>query len=231
MTRASGSISIIVPVFNEAGTVQALQEQLRPLLDECDVIFVDGGSTDGTPALIERPFSLISCEKGRGRQLNEGALRSTGDILLFLHCDSVLPNRPLEEIRRVMAHHRFGCFGIRFDRPSPVLALCQAASNARVIFRGIAYGDQGMFIERSLFFETGMFPDIPLMEDYQLSLTLRGKGIQPGLARKRITTSSRRFPKSIAGQISTWLHMTQLRRCYRGGISPTAIARAYGDRR
>ena len=94
-------ISLIVPLYNEEKAVVRLQEQLHPLMDACEIILVDGGSTDATLSLVEPCFRVLHSPKGRANQMNAGALASTGDILFFLHCDSELPPCPLEEIRRV----------------------------------------------------------------------------------------------------------------------------------
>lgn len=223
------SISIIVPLYNEEVAIDRLQEQLRPFAGDCEVIFVDGGSTDGTCSHIDPAFRLLHAPKGRARQMNIGAQAALGDVLFFLHCDSILPPHPLDEIRRVMARRRVGCFGISFDRVCPVLVACRIASNFRCQFRRIIFGDQGLFINRELFFEVGMFPDLPLMEDYQLSLTLRSRGERIGMTRHRIVTSARRFPPTAVGQIRTLWSMVQLRRLYREGTSPADLARKYAD--
>ena len=229
------SISIIVPVLNESSTIDALQDQLDRIdldAERCEVIFVDGGSTDGTRERI-RPWYRTVMQKGRGRggALNTGAEEATGEVLFFLHCDSVLPDTMLDEMRDVLRTHRVGSFGIRFDRTSPVLLLCQAMSNLRVRFRHISYGDQGLFIERELFFEVGMFPDVPLMEDFQFAMNLKGRGEHLGMTRCRIVTSSRRFPQGERRRIATWVNMAKLRAAYLKGVSPDELSRAYGNAR
>lgn len=208
--------------------MESLQHRLLPFAAQCEVIFVDGGSDDGTPELVRPPFQLISSAKGRGRQLNAGAGAASGDVLLFLHADSSLPEEALDDLRDVMRSHRAGCFGIRFEPSAPLLRVCQAWSNFRA-WRGVMFGDQGIFIDRSLFFELGGFPDIPLMEDYRFSLTVRAAGVRGGLARHRITTSSRRFPRSAVGQVRVMCQMARLRSLYRRGADPSDLARMYRD--
>ena len=102
-------------------------------------------------------------------------------------------------------------------------------SNARVWARGIAYGDQGIFIRRRLFEEVGGFPELPIMEDLQLSLNLRRRGVRFGLARGRITTSSRRFGTGTAQMLKTWCAMVPLRRMYRAGADIQEVAARYRD--
>ena len=231
----SESISIIVPVLNESSTIDALQDQLDRIdldAERCEVIFVDGGSTDGTRERV-RPRYRVVMQKGRGRggALNTGAAEATGEVLFFLHCDSVLPENALGEARDVLRAYRVGSFGIRFDRKTPVLLLCQAMSNLRIRLRHLSYGDQGLFIERELFFDAGMFPDVPLMEDYQFARNLKARGERLGMTRHRIRTSARRFPEGELNRVRTWLGMASLRAKYLRGVPTEELSRAYGNAR
>ena len=91
-------ISIIIPVYNEESTIEKLIETLKPLDDRCEILFVDGGSTDRTLEMIPDRYQILYSEKGRAKQMNCGAKHSTGDVLFFLHCDSEVPSTALEEI-------------------------------------------------------------------------------------------------------------------------------------
>ncbi len=222
-------ISIIVPIYNEEATIVKMQEQLRPLKNKCEIIFVDGGSTDKTLDLLSSEFRVLHSKKGRQNQMNLGAVESGGEILFFLHCDSELPIRPLEQIRYVMKDYRVGCFGIAFHSCNFFMWTCRVISNLRVKDRKLIFGDQGLFIERDLFFEIGMFPDIPIMEDYQLSLTLKERKEKIGMTRKRIYTSDRRFPKGSIKKLKLMWKMNRLRKMYRTGVDIKTIAKAYKD--
>lgn len=224
-------LSIVVPIYNEERVIDRLLDQLRPLRETCEVILVDGGSTDGTLARIDDAFTVIRAPKGRGGQLNAGARAATGAVLLFLHADSVLPLDPVGEIERVMRTHRVGCFGVRFEPSSPLMRICAALSNFRCYVRRIMFGDQGIFIERALFLEVGGFPDLPLMEDYRFSLDLRRRGLRPGATRGRITTSARRFGTTTRSRLRTMMQMAHLRRLYQRGAPIKEIARRYGEAR
>ena len=112
---------------------------------------------------------------------------------------------------------------------APVLMLCQAMSNLRVRFRHISYGDQGLFIERDLFFKEGMFPDVPLMEDFQFALNLKRLGEPLGMTKHRIRTSARRFPDGEVNRLRVWVNMARLRSRYVKGASPEELALAYGN--
>lgn len=225
----TSKVSIIVPIYNEETTIEALLSQLRLLKDKCEILLVDGGSTDRTLEYIDADFKVLHSEKGRAKQMNLGARESTGDILFFLHCDSELPEKPLEQIRYVMKDYRFGCFGVAFHSKNFFMFTCRVISNHRIKDRKVVFGDQGIFIDRELFFEIGMYPEIPLMEDYQLSLTLKERGEKIGIARKRIYTSARRFPKGTIPKLREMWKMNRLRKKYRDGVDINEIARMYGD--
>lgn len=222
-------ISIIVPVYNESGTILQIQEQLRPLLGKCEILFVDGGSTDGTAEKIAPEFKVLLSEKGRAKQMNLGARESAGDILFFLHCDSELPTYPLERIRKVMKDHRAGCFGIAFHSFHFFMFTCRVISNHRIKDRKVMFGDQGIFADRDLFFEAGMYPEIPIMEDYQFSLTLKEMGVKLGMADRRIYTSDRRFPRGTIPKLRVMWKMNRLRKMYRDGVGIEEIAAHYRD--
>jgi len=222
-------ISVIIPVYNEEKTIVQVQEQLRHYQSQCEILFVDGGSADRTLELIDPGFRVIRSKKGRASQMNAGAQESHGDVLFFLHCDSELPERFLAQIRYVMKDYRAGCFGIAFHSRNFFMWTCRVISNRRVKDRKVMFGDQGIFIDRELFFEVGMFPELPIMEDYQFSLTLKEKGIKLGIAKQRIYTSDRRFPKGVIPKLQVMWKMNRLRKMYRDGTAIDEIARLYRD--
>lgn len=206
-----------------------MQDQLEPLRGTCEILFVDGGSTDRTMEQIRPWVKVIHSEKGRAKQMNTGARKSHGDILFFLHCDSELPPRPLAEIRRVMKDHSAGCFGIAFHSRNFFMFTCRVISNHRIKDRKVMFGDQGIFVDRSLFFHAGMFPEIPVMEDYQFSLTLKERGVKLGMTGRRIYTSDRRFPKGTLPKLKLMWKMNRLRKMYRDQVPIEQIDRMYRD--
>lgn len=228
--KENKSIAIIIPTYNEEETIVSLMNQLKGIKNRCEIVFVDGGSTDNTIKLIEESkFRLLHSKKGRNNQMNLGALSVEADILFFLHCDSTLPPNPLEEILDLMEVYRAGCFGIAFKSLSPLMFICRYISNHRVFDRKVMFGDQGIVIDRDLFMEIGMYPDLPIMEDYQLSLTLKEKGVKLGMARHRIYTSARRFKGGPIRKLRLMWKMNRLRAKYRRGVNIEEISAMYKD--
>ena len=221
-------ISVIIPIYNESSTIHKLLDEIKKLQD-CEIIFVDGGSTDDTLEIIGNNHIIISSQKGRANQMNAGALASNGNVLFFLHCDSELPPNPIDEIKNVIRTYRWGCFGIAFHSYSIELLVCRFVSNHRIKDRKVVFGDQGIFIQRDLFFEIGMFPSLPIMEDYQLSLTLKARKEKIGLTKHRIYTSPRRFEGDFINRLQIMWKMNRLRSMYRKGIDINKIAKLYKD--
>lgn len=223
------SLSIIIPVLNEAASIADALAALTPLRQAgAEVIVVDGGSTDCTSALA-RPLAdqVIAAPRGRGSQMNAGAAAAKGDVLLFLHSDTRLPPAAERLIRDGLAAagHAWGRFDVDIAGAHPLLRLVAATVNRRSRITGIATGDQAMFVARAAFDQAGGFPDIPLMEDIALSRKL--KALSPPLClRQRVTTSGRRWERN--GVIRTVLLMWRLRLAYYLGADPAELARRYG---
>ena len=217
-------ISIIIPCYKEGDTLSNMEEQLRPYKKQAEILFADGGENH-----FSGEYKVVPCPKGRARQMNTAAKEASGDILFFLHCDSILPKGFLEEIREALRKTPVACFGIRFKPSSPLMTICSFISNHRVYDRKVMFGDQGIFLGRELFFQMGGFPDIPLMEDYQFSLNLKSRGIPMGLCKKRLITSERRFSGSFFHKLLIMWKMNRLRARYRKGEEIDALAKEYRD--
>ena len=223
------SISVILPVYNEAAGMPRLNRHLESLPGFKEFIFVDGGSADNTPQLVAPAFRVVACaQKGRSVQMNNGAAQASGDILLFLHADSRLPQDAAAQIQAVVDRgFKTGCFKIQFDSKNPLMRFCALASNLRVRFRRIMFGDQGIFIEKELFEQLGGFRAIPLMEDYDLSIRLKQCGVQPGMAKGKILTSARRFVEN--GPLKTMWRMQVCQHLFRKGIAPALLTHLYDE--
>lgn len=217
-------ISIIIPCYKEGDTLSKMEEELRPYKKQAEILFADGGENH-----FSGEYKVVSCPKGRAKQMNTAAKVASGDILFFLHCDSILPKGFLEEIREALRKTPVACFGIRFSPSTPLMMICSFISNHRVYDRKVMFGDQGIFLGRELFFQMGGFPDLPLMEDYQFSLNLKSRGIPMGLCKKRLITSERRFSGSFFHKLSIMWKMNRLRARYRKGEDINVLAKEYKD--
>jgi rSAM/selenodomain-associated transferase 2 len=224
----AAKISVIIPVLNEARTIVRTLEVLQPLRRAGhEVIVVDGESEDSTVALAQR-FSdrVISAPRGRSRQMNAGARTATGDILFFLHADTLLPKSAdqliLEGMRR--QGKTWGHFDVQLGGKHPLFRIIEFLMNWRSRLTKIATGDQGIFVRRELFETVGGFPEIDLMEDITLSKFLKRHG-SPLCLWQRVLTSSRRWEQN--GILRTVLLMWRLRSAYAFGIDPQRLAQIY----
>lgn len=221
-------ISIIIPVYNEEKIIEKTKKRLEFFTNKCEIIFVDGGSTDNTFSMIKDDFKAISSKKGRGNQLNQGAKVAKGEILLFLHADCELPINAIEEIHQVVAENEAGYFGIKYKKEDGVIMRLGAfISNLRARLGKIVFGDQGIFIDKELFLEMGGFKDIQIMEDYEFSKRLKTNGIKIGKTEHEIIADSRRFTKNPIKKIGIGIKMYYLRFLFDIGVSPERIARIY----
>lgn len=223
-----GGLSIVMPVLDEAAGIVARLQSLQPLRRQgVELIVVDGGSQDDTVSLAE-PLAdrVVTTDRGRGRQMNAGAVCARGNTLLFLHADTVLPPAAMSAVRQALAGGAvWGRFDVRLvDGPAGV-AVVAWAMNLRSRITGIATGDQAMFCTREAFSAAGAFPEIALMEDIVLSQRLRAIS-RPACLRQRVETSGRRWARH--GLARTVLTMWWLRLRFWLGASPDALARAYG---
>lgn len=219
-------VSVIIPVLNEANTISATLASLQAMRGEKEVIVVDGGSTDGTKELVAASgFSAVSAPRGRARQMNAGVGYTSGEILLFLHGDSRLRPDALEKMQTVLRDQKVigGGFELAMDISRPVLNMICFFSNLRARWTKVFFGDQGIFVRRSAFMEVGGFPDIEIMEDWELSRRLSKMGNLQQVAAP-VTTSGRRFYQGGIWR-TIWL-MQKLKLLYLCGV-PSATIKAY----
>lgn len=222
------ALSIVVPVLDEAEVIEPALAALAPLRARGhEVIVVDGGSTDGTPALA-RPLAdrVLRAPRGRARQMNAGARAARGEVLLFLHADTRLPDAADRLVLAGLARRGrgWGRFDARLSGRHPLLRLTGWLFSLRSRLTGVATGDQAIFVRRDWFEAVGGYPDLPLMEDLALSRALKRRG-RPLCLRQRVTTSSRRWERH--GILRTILLMWRLRLAYYLGADPHELARLY----
>lgn len=220
-------VSVIVPALNEVegiGLVLAPLQRFRA--EGHEVILVDGGSTDGTVELAEGLVDrVIRGHRGRAVQMNAGAAVARGEVLWFVHADTLVPPDAVEAIGGALVSGRdWGHFSVTLDAPGVAFRLIEWSMNRRSCLTAIATGDQALFVRRALFERLGGFPDIPLMEDVAISRRLRCHG-RPACLRRRVRTSARRWER--AGVIRTVVLMWRLRFAYWRGTDPAELYRRY----
>ncbi len=222
-------LSIIVPMLNEAPILPALLDNLGKIRNEhCEVIFVDGGSNDGSVELAKSWGFMVtkSSELGRSKQMNHGALHATGEVYLFLHADTHLPVNAFELIQKALAvgSRLWGRFDVRISGRSPMLQIVSFLINWRSGLTGIATGDQAIFVTKSAFRRIGGFPDQRLMEDIELSRRLK-KLSSPARITAQVQTSGRRWETD--GVWRTIFLMWKLRWRYWLGSPADKLAKLY----
>ena len=220
-------ISLIIPIYNESKTIASMLTQLENLPGDWEILFADGGSCDDTLEQIGSRFRVLNAPKGRANQMNYAAGQAASDVVWFVHCDSQLPKDAHTQISSAVEKGaKWGCFRIGFDYDGPFMGCNTYLSNRRAR-RGIAFGDQGIWVRKEIFDSVGGFPDLPIMEDYEFSRQMRNAGIPIRQLPGQIITSGRRYEKKFP-LITMW-QMFYLRCLYRSGTDIQEIARRYKD--
>jgi rSAM/selenodomain-associated transferase 2 len=221
-------ISIVIPALDEARNLARLLPDLRARFPAAEVVLVDGGSTDATVATAARfpEVRLLVSPRGRARQMNAGARAARGDVLIFLHADTLLPDGALAAVDVAAGDPGVvaGRFDVRFDNLRCVFRMIAWFMNERSRRSGIATGDQAIFVRRKAFDAVGGYPEMPLMEDVELCRRLKRRGRIAAL-RLCVTTSARKWERE--GAARTILLMWALRFLYTLGVSPDRLHRWY----
>jgi hypothetical protein len=216
-------ISVIIPAFNEAENILSCLEATANA-ENVERIVVDGASTDETVARATAwGATVLNAPRGRARQMNAGASAAKGEILLFLHADTKLADGFDREVRQLLGRPRVaaGAFSFRLDKiGSAGLRLIQMATNWRSRFLQIPYGDQAIFLRAQLFHKIGGYPDLPIMEDYELIRRLKKRG-RIVTAELPAVTSARRW--RVLGVWRTTLLNWLLIAAYVFGVSPKRL--------
>lgn len=222
----NGWISIVVPTRNEEERIADTLGRLREA-EVLEVIVVDGGSEDRTVE-IARPLvdRLVEAPAGRAGQMNVGARLASGDILLFLHSDTIVPKGFGAAIVAACRTAIGGRFDVELDARGMIFRVIERAINLRSRCSGLFTGDQGLFVRREVFEALGGYPDQPLLEDLELSKAMKRRGGVAAL-RVRLRTSARRW--QAQGPLRTVLLMWWIRALYCLGASPRRLARLYRE--
>lgn len=223
-------LSIIIPMLDEAGAIEPTLRVLAPMRARgVEVIVADGGSSDGSAGFAASlADTVIDAPPGRALQMNAGAAASRGEVLLFLHADTVLPPDAdaliLQALGMAAPGRAWGRFDVHLQGRSRMLPVIAAMMNLRSRVTGIATGDQAMFVRREDFFAVGAFPAQMLMEDIELSRRLKARSA-PACLSQRVSTSGRRWDSN--GVWRTIFLMWRLRLRYWCGAGADTLARQY----
>ncbi len=220
------TLSIIIPTLNEE---HILGQTLSGLLNRknCEIIVVDGGSSDATLSLAKSSgCKIFSTSQGRGRQMNFGAAQATGEILIFLHADTMLPGNFPQLVTDAVDLPDFavGAFSLTINSSKKSLATIAWLTNLRSRFLGLPYGDQAFFIKSSTFAAMGGFPELEIMEDFVFIQKMKKRGRIVTLP-ERVKTSARRWQNM---GIARTTFINQLIVCgYSLGVPPVILAKWY----
>ena len=220
------ALSVVIPALNEAGQIAETLSALARS-SNVEIIVVDGGSPDGTIAVARAAgVRVLEARPPRSIQMNAGAAAAGGDLLLFLHADTRLPAGFETQVRQTLARPRVaaGAFRLKIDGNQRGLRTIEAVANWRSRVLQMPYGDQALFLRSYTFWESGAFPPIPIMEDFELVRRLKRRGriaLAPGCAE----TSARRWLR--LGAVKTWLVNQCVIAAYCAGVSPQRLAAWY----
>jgi rSAM/selenodomain-associated transferase 2 len=224
----SVKVSVIIPMLNEESSLHLMLDHWKTLAhDGAELLVVDGGSTDASVEIVQKAgFTVLSSSRGRAQQMNTGAEAAQGQLLLFLHADTIPPPQALSAMRKGLkdSTRYWGRFDVKIEGRSRMFPVIAFMINQRSRLSGIATGDQGIFIRLEAFEKIGGFPDQPLMEDIEISKRLLQLS-RPLCLKARMRTSGRRW--ETRGVWRTIFLMWRLRWSYWRGASAQELARAY----
>ncbi|WP_415714595.1 TIGR04283 family arsenosugar biosynthesis glycosyltransferase [Maridesulfovibrio sp.] len=226
---SSSKISVIIPVYDEAETIHSCIANVRECCGEnFEIIIVDGSADRSTLSAVEDDkVMLLASPPGRAVQMNRGAQKAGGDILLFLHADTTLPRGAGSLVRKALSAPcaTAGAFKLGFDTSSRSMKFIAFLADLRCRIERVPYGDQAVFIFKSTFHELGAFPEIPIMEDVEFFQRIKNRRFEIVILKEAITTSARRY--LATGPLRCALRNTLLRFLHLCGIKPTTLKNMY----
>ncbi len=224
------TLSVVIPALNEAAELPEALRRVRQVPEVTEVIISDGGSTDATDTIARQTGArFLTGPLGRGGQLRRGAQLATGDVLVFVHADTWLPENAGAAIANALANPTVvgGAFRKAFRDPHWLMAGSEFRCRLRMRCLQFAYADQAIFVRREVLERIGGVPDVPLMEEHLLCRALRRDG-RLALADATVTTSARRFRER--GVLRTYWRMFTVNLRWHLGASPEELARLYARR-
>jgi rSAM/selenodomain-associated transferase 2 len=222
--------SVILPVLNEASVINGTIDSISTVsfVDDCEIIVVDGSPGGETVNAIERKkVKTLIAGKGRARQMNAGAAAAKGEILIFLHADTTLPENAFHAISSALEKGDLvgGAFDLSIESDRPAFRIIERAASLRSRITRVPYGDQAIFVRRGYFEAIGGFCEIPLMEDIDLMRRIRNRGGRIRILPDKVKTSPRRWEKE--GVFLCTLRNWTIRMLYLLGVKAERLARLY----
>ena len=221
------SISVVIPVLHEQARINGLIEQLRSQDSNCEIIVVDGDAQGSTITTIsDQSVITLTAAKGRGTQLVAGAVAATGDIILMLHADTLLPDGGLRMVADAIADGAaWGAFRLGIDAPGTIYRFIERMVDLRCTLFSLPYGDQAIFVTHASLKQIGGIPPIPLMEDVELTRRLRKADKRFQLLTQQVQTSARRWQQDgvLQRTLKNWWLLVR----YLAGVSPDALNQEY----
>ena len=219
-------ISVVIPTLNEA---LILKDSLRAIsdLNPHEIIVVDGGSTDATILIAQTMASqVIKCKPGRARQMNAGAKKATGSLLLFMHADSKLTKKSFVRMKKRMTPTETagGAFSLQIESKKTSLKVISLLATWRAKYLNIVYGDQAIFVRNDIFQKMGGFSPLPICEDLDFFRRLGQQG-EIILLKEKTHTSARRWKKE--GILYTTLRNITIGSLFLLGFSPQTLSKWY----
>jgi len=222
--------SFIIPVYQEEEIINSTIDHLMHLekIAAAEIVVADGDQERSTLRKISNVnVKKILCPKGRARQMNCGAAKSSGDILIFLHADTWLPENALKKIAAILEDKKIvgGAFDLAIDSESFAFRVIEKMASWRSRLTRIPYGDQAIFIRRDYFQSLGGFKDIPIMEDVELMQRIKRKRGKINILKDKIKTSPRRWETEgvVFCTLRNWFLIT----LYSLGAKPETLAKFY----
>ncbi len=221
------SISVIIPVLREQERINGLIEQLRSQDSYCEIIVVDGDAEGSTIATIsDQSVVTLTAAKGRGTQLSAGATTATGDIILMLHADTLLPDGGLRMVAEAVADGAaWGAFRLGIAAKGLAYRIIERTVDLRCKLFSLPYGDQALFVAGASLKQVGGIPGVPLMEDVAIARSLTRAYGRCRLLPQPVQTSARRWQQDgfLRRTLKNWWLLVR----YLAGASPDSLSQEY----
>ncbi len=220
-------ITVIIPTLDEEEHITRAVKSACGSSSTVECIVVDGGSNDRTRELAASAgATVIRGPRGRGPQMNTGAARAKGEILLFLHADARLPRGFDSEVREIIEGKGaiLGAFSLDIAPSAPSLRLISLVANLRARHLGLPYGDQCLFLEKKVFSRLNGFSPLPIMEDFDLARRAKREG-RVLVSDMKVRASARRWQR--LGAFKTTLLNQLLVAGFCCGVPAETLSRLY----